>query len=70
MGSTAAFYVIVGMVTGGFAGWYARQARGVHADIKTYKARLPAFRRIRTRSGVISVTIIVLALLTLHALIG
>jgi hypothetical protein len=70
MGSTAAFYVIVAMLIGGLVGWYARQAKGIHSDIQTYKTRLPVFRKARNRSGLISAAIVVLTLLVLHALVS
>jgi len=69
MASSAAFYVIVALVVGGYVGWHARQARGIHADIKAYKSRLPAFRKVRNRSGLISLGVAAATLLLLRAMI-
>ena len=69
MGSTVALYLILALVVGAFAGWNARTARGANADLKVHKARIPAFRRVRTRSGLLSLVLVVLTLLVVHDLI-
>lgn len=69
MESTAAFYVIVASVIGGYAGWHARRARGMHDDLKTYHTRIPRFRKARTRSSLISVGLVVLLLFLLRTMV-
>jgi len=61
--------VIIGGIIGIFLGWTFRTARGAHADLKVYKARIPNFRRIRNRNGLRSLVAVVIALLVLSALI-
>lgn len=70
MGLSTALYVIIALVIGAGAGWYARSARGANADLKTYKSRLPGLRRVRNRSGVLSIVLVVLALLVVRALMS
>jgi hypothetical protein len=67
VGSTAAAMLIVGGVIGMFAGWNWRTARGANADLKVHKARIPAFRRARLRTGLTSIALVVLTLLALSA---
>lgn len=69
MGSTAAGLAIAVGVLGIIVGWNARSARGAHAELKLLKARLPATRKTRNRTGLWSVVLIVLALLALSALV-
>jgi hypothetical protein len=69
MGSTAAFYVIIALAVGGYAGWHIRHASGMHADIQTYKTRIPRFRKARMRSGLISAGLVLGVLLMLRALL-
>ncbi len=64
-----ALIVIVTLVIGGFAGWHFRTFRGVSADLKVHKARIPVFRQVRRRSGLITASLVVLTLLALHDLI-
>jgi hypothetical protein len=70
MGATVAGYLIVVLVIGVFVGWNARRAHGANADLKVHKARIPAFRRVRMRSGLLSVVLVVLTLLAVRDLIG
>ena len=35
---------IVILILGGFIGWFARRAYGMHGDMKVNKARVPTFR--------------------------
>lgn len=67
--STAAFMIII-MVVGLFAGWHARRAQSANADLKVYKSRIPGFRRVRLRSGLIAAALVVLMLLALRDLVG
>ena len=69
MGSTAVLVALVVMIAGGYIGWRARHAYGVNADIKTYKARLPSFRKARNRSALTSVLVAVITLFLLRALL-
>jgi membrane protein required for beta-lactamase induction len=69
MSPVIALYVIIALVIGAFAGWNARTARGASADLKVHKARIPNFRRVRTRSSLISLALLVLTLLAVRALI-
>lgn len=69
MTSTGALFVIIALVIGGFVGWHARTARGANADLKLYKARIPGLRRARTRSGLVSLTCLVITLLVVYDLL-
>jgi len=69
MGATAAGYLVVVLFIGLFAGWHARHAHGANADLKVHKARIPAFRRVRMRSGLLSLALVVLTLLAVRDLI-
>jgi hypothetical protein len=60
---------LVVTVVGGYVGWRMRHAYGVHSDIKTYKSRLPSFRRARNRSALTSAFLAVIVLLLLRALL-
>jgi hypothetical protein len=60
--------IIAGAI-GIFIGWNARTARGAHGDLKVYKARIPAFRRVRNRTGLRSLVVVVVVLLALSALV-
>jgi hypothetical protein len=70
MGATGAAALIIVLVIGAFAGWHARTARGANADLKVHKARIPAFRRVRMRSSLLSFALVVLTLLAVRALIS
>ncbi len=69
MGSTVAGVAIIVGVVGVFVGWNARSARGAHSDVKLFKSRVPAARRVRNRTGLWSVALVVIALLALSALV-
>lgn len=69
MGSIVVLYLLIALVIGMVVGWNARTARGANADLKVHKARIPSFRRVRARTGLLSVTLIVLTLLAMHDLI-
>lgn len=69
MGSTAVLVAVVVAVLGGYIGWRLRHAYGVNSDIKTYKSRLPTFRKARNRSALTSVVLAVVVLLVLRALL-
>jgi len=63
----AGLAIIVGVI-GIFIGWNFRTARGANADLKVHKARIPGFRRVRNRTGLWSIVLVVLTLLALSAL--
>jgi len=69
VGSTAVLVALVVLVVGGYVGWRLRHAYGVNSDIKTYKTRLPSFRRARNRSALTSVLVAAITLLLLRALV-
>jgi hypothetical protein len=69
VGSTAVLVALVVMVGGGYVGWRARHAFGVNSDIKTYKTRLPSFRKARNRSALTSALVALITLFLLRALL-
>ena len=69
MGSTAVLVALVVLVVGGYVGWRLRHAYGVNSDIKTYKTRLPSFRRARNRSALTSILVALITLVLLRALV-
>jgi hypothetical protein len=69
MGSSVVAYTIIILVVGGYVGWHARQARGAHGDIKTYKGRIPALRKVRLKSAALAGGIVIVVLLAVRALI-
>jgi hypothetical protein len=70
VGSAAVLVALAVMVVGGYVGWHMRHAYGANADLKVHKTRIPNFRRIRNRSGLICVLLIVLTLLLLRAMLA
>ena len=70
MGSSVAGVAIIVGVIGMFVGWQARTFRGATADLKVHKARIPMFRQVRMRSGLMSLVLVALTLLALHDLVG
>lgn len=70
MGSSVALYVIIALALGACVGWYSRSARGANADLKTYKSRIPGLRRVRNRSGLLAIVLVVLVLLVVRALMS
>ena len=70
MGTAVAGYLAVVLFAGVFAGWHARHAHGANADLKVHKARIPVFRRVRMRSGLLSLAAVVITLLAVRDLIG
>lgn len=69
MQSNTALIVIGTLVVGGFAGWHFRTFRGVSADLRVHKARIPVFKQVRRRSAVVTASLVVLTLLALRDLI-
>ncbi len=62
-------FLIIALLVGTFVGWNARTARGANSDLKVHKARIPAFRRVRTRSVLTSAVLLVIALIVIHDMI-
>ncbi len=58
---------IVVLVLGGFIGWFARRAYGMHGDMKVNKARVPTFRGNRNRAGLLVIALLIIALLVIRA---
>ena len=67
--SAAALLAIVVGIAGVFIGWNSRTARGANADLKVHKGRIPGFRRVRNRSGLWALGLVVITLLALSALV-
>ena len=65
---TIAFAFII-LAVGAVAGWHARQAHGAHGDIKTYKGRIPSLRKVRLRSTLLSLGLLVLTVLAVRDLL-
>ena len=55
------------LVLGGFIGWFARRAYGMHGDMKVNKARVPTFRGNRNKAGLIVIGLVIVALLIIRA---
>jgi hypothetical protein len=68
MGSATALIVVLAGAIGITVGRHARTARGATGDLKLQKQRIPALRAARSRSGLWSITLIVLTLLVLRDL--
>ena len=58
---------IVVLVLGGFIGWFARRAYGMHGDMKVNKARVPTFRGNRNRAGLVVIGLLIVALVIIKA---
>jgi hypothetical protein len=69
MGSGTILLVLIVLVVGGYAGWHLRHGSGASSDLKVHKTRMPAFRKTRNRSWLISGALIALTLLVLRALL-
>jgi hypothetical protein len=67
-GSTVLLMIVI-MIIGGYVGWHVRHAQGANADLKVHKARIPTFRKVRTRSQLITLSLVVLTFLVLRDLI-
>ena len=70
VGSAAVLVALAVMVVGGYVGWHLRHAYGANADLKVHKTRIPNFRRVRNRSGLICLLLVVLTLLLLRAMLA
>ena len=69
MGSAAFGTAALVLVVGCFLGWHANRTRAAHADIKTTHNRISGYRRIRLRSGLIMLGLVILALLIVSAVV-
>lgn len=70
MSGTTVLLLIIIMIAGGYVGWHVRHAMGANADLKVHKARIPAFRKVRNRSGFITLALVVITFLVLRVLIS
>jgi hypothetical protein len=62
--------VVVGFLAAGcMIGWHAQRVRSAHGDIKVGKGRVTGGRATRARSGLVVVTLALLALVVVSALI-
>ena len=68
MGSAAALVALVVLIVGGYVGWHLRHAYGANSDLKVHKARIPAFRKTRNRSGLTSILLVLAVLFLLRIL--
>jgi hypothetical protein len=71
VGSTVAALVVAAivLVAGLLLGWFANRTYASHGDIKTTRGRIAGYRKTRTRSGLIAIAFIIVAFLTLAAIV-
>jgi hypothetical protein len=69
MSGTTVLLLIIIMIVGGYVGWHVRQAMGANADLKVFKGRIPSYRKVRNRSGLITLALLVITFLVLRDLI-
>jgi glucose uptake protein GlcU len=67
VGATALVIAVIVIVVGAIMGWFANRTYVAHSDIKTTRGRISGYRRIRFRSGLIALVIIVVGLLLASA---
>jgi hypothetical protein len=63
VGATALVIAVIVIVVGAIMGWFANRTYVAHSDVKTTRGRISGYRRIRFRSGLIALVIIVVGLL-------
>jgi uncharacterized membrane protein len=69
MGSVVVFVIaLIVLVVGSFLGWHANRAYFANGDVKTTHGRISGYRRMRLRSGLIALAILVVAVLVIAAL--
>ena len=66
--ASAILLALVVLVIGGWAGWHVRHGYGANADLKVHKNRIPNFRRVRNRSYLNVILVVVITLLVLRVL--
>jgi MFS family permease len=70
VGSAALVIAAVVLVVSLIMGWYANRTYVAHSDIKTTRGRISGYRRIRFRSGLIALVVIVITVLAAAAVIN
>jgi len=61
----AAIVLVIGLVFG----WFANRTYASNSDVKTTRGRIKGYRKTRTRSGLIAIAFIIVAFLTLAAIV-
>ena len=69
MGSVAVGIALIVLVVGCILGWHANRAHAAHGDIKTTHSRISNYRKIRLRSGLMAIGLVVVALFLMAAII-
>lgn len=71
MGSTVAALAVAAivLVAGLVLGWAANRTYAANSDVKTARGRIAGYRKTRLRSGLIAIAFIVVAVLTLAAIV-
>jgi hypothetical protein len=69
MGGVVVVIALIVLVVGCILGWHANRASAAHSDIKTTHNRIAGYRKTRTRSGLISIGLILAALFVLAAMV-
>jgi len=69
MGSVAVGIALIVLVVGCILGWHANRAHAAHGDIKTTHGRISNYRKIRLRSGLYALGLVVVALFLMAAII-
>jgi hypothetical protein len=59
---------VIVLAVGCLLGWHANRARAAHGDIKSVKGRIPGYRKTRTRSGLITIGLVIAVLAIIHDL--
>jgi hypothetical protein len=60
---------VIVLVVGCVLGWHANRTYAAHGDVKTTRGRIAGYRKTRLRSGVIAVIFVIVALLTVAAVV-
>jgi hypothetical protein len=68
VGSTGVLVALAVLVVGGYVGWQLRHAYGANSDLKVHKNRIPNFRKVRNRSGLTSILLVLAVLFMLRLL--
>jgi hypothetical protein len=63
MSPAAIGLVLVFLAIGCALGWYGQKTRAAHADVKVAKSRLSGGRRVRWRSGLLALALVIALLL-------
>lgn len=69
MNATALGIAVVVLVVGCVLGWHANRTYAAHGDVKTTRGRIAGYRKTRLRSGIIAIIFVIVALLTVAAVI-